>query len=105
MPVKFEAVLQNDGKGSWCIDLTDTLEQETVRCANLEIFSEKIQDMGSDYGNDIEVVWGSAEDVSAEHQQELRVAMLEYQEKYQDEIEKELNKDQDSDAGFNPNGN
>jgi len=106
--VKFEAVLKNNGIGGWCIELTDTLEPTTVRCENLEDFSNKVQEMGAEYGNDIEVVWSSEEDVSPAHMQELRVAMTEYQEKYQEEIDKELNGEQTPGAatdGFDPNAN
>ena len=106
--VKFEAVLKNDGIGGWCIELTDTLEPKTVRCANLEIFSQEVSSLGEDYGNDIEVVWSTDEDVKPEFMQELRIAMMEYQEKYKDEIDKELNKDESLEAnneGFNPNAN
>ncbi len=103
MAVKFEAVLKNNGIGGWCIELTDTLESTTVRCEDLENFSSKIQEMGEGYGNDIEVEWSSADDVSPAHMQELRVAMMEYQEKYQEEIDKELNGDQT--PGFDPNAN
>lgn len=106
--VKFEAVLKNNGIGGWCIELTDTLEPTTVRCENLEDFSNKVQEMGAEYGNDIEVVWSAAEDVNPAHMQELRVAMTEYQEKYQEEIDKELNGEQTPGAatdGFDPNAN
>jgi len=64
--------------------------------------------LGGDYGNDIEVVWSTDEDVKPEFMQELRIAMMEYQEKYKDEIDKELNKDESLEAnneGFNPNAN
>jgi len=107
--VKFEAVLKNNGIGGWCIELTDTLEETTVRCENLDIFSDKVSQMGAEYGNDIEVVWSTAEDVSPVHMQELRVAMMEYQEKYKDEIDKELKAKEDNStledglSEFNPN--
>ena len=65
-----------------------------------------MQEIGAEYGNDIEVVWSAAEDVNPVHMQELRVAMFEYQEKYKEDIEKELNGNQDSTNetdGFDPN--
>lgn len=107
--VKFEAVLKNNGIGGWCIDLTDTLEPVTVRCENLEAFSEKVSEMGAEYGNDIEVVWSAAEDSNPVHMQELRVEMMTYQDKYKDEIDKELTAREDNSTpesgleGFNPN--
>jgi hypothetical protein len=107
--VKFEAVLKNNGIGGWCIDLTDTLEEETVRCENLEIFSDKVTQMGAEYGNDIEVVWSTAPETDPVHMQDLRVKMMAFQEKYKDEIEKELNAREDNSTpesgleGFNPN--
>jgi hypothetical protein len=107
--VKFEAGLKNNGIGGWCIDLTDTLEPVTVRCENLEVFSEKVSEMGAEYGNDIEVVWSAAEDSNPVHMQELRVEMLAYQEKYKDEIDKELKTREDNSTpesgfeDFNPN--
>jgi len=90
MSVKFTAIQKRKDDKSWYIELTDTMENNTVKCENLEQFSQRIELMGTEYGNDIEVVWSCDDDVSQEFMQELRVAMLSYQEKYQDEIDKEF---------------
>ncbi|OPX26891.1 MAG: hypothetical protein B1H07_03220 [Campylobacteraceae bacterium 4484_166] len=89
--IKFEAILKNKATDGWYIELTDTMENKTVKCDDLDIFSQNIEKMGAEYGNDIEVVWSQDEDVSPEYAQELRVSMMAYQEKYKDEIEQDEN--------------
>jgi hypothetical protein len=94
MSVKFTAVQKQQNDKSWYIELTDTMENKTIKCENLEQFSQQIELLGAEYGNDIEVVWSCDNDVSPLCMQELRVAMMTYQDKYQDEIDKEFeNKD------------
>ncbi len=90
MSVKFTATQRQKDDKSWYIELTDTMENHTVKCEDLEQFSQNIEQMGAEYGNDIEVVWSCDDDVSQEFMQELRVSMITYQEKYQDEVDKEF---------------
>jgi len=88
MAVIFTSVIKNDKKGGWFIELTDTMDNRIEWCLNLEEYAQKIEQMGADYGNDIEVKWSSDSDVHPASLDELRIEMAEFQRKYQEEIDK-----------------
>ncbi len=88
MAVVFTSVIKNDKKGGWFIELTDTVDNRVEWCLNLEEYSEKIQELGDDYGGDIEVKWSSDEDVHPASLDEVRLGMVEYQKKHQEEIDR-----------------
>ena len=86
--VVFEALVKNSENGGWFIELKDTLDGKIELCSDLKVFETKIQEMGSTYGGHIdEVKWISHESLSPENMQEVRVAMMEYHEKYKDELD------------------
>ncbi|RLA75007.1 MAG: hypothetical protein DRG11_03045 [Epsilonproteobacteria bacterium] len=90
MSAKFTAIQKLEDEKNWYIELADTMQNKIKKCDDLELFSQNIEQMGAEYGNDIEVQWGCDDDVPEEFIHELRVAMMTYQEKYQDEIDKEF---------------
>ena len=91
MAVVFESVIKNNKKGGWYIELKDTMDGRIEWCQNLEEYAQKIEELGADYGGDIEVKWSSDEDVHPSSLDEVRVGMVAYQEKYQEEIDKYKN--------------
>ena len=106
MAVKFISHVEQDGVGGWFIKLTDTLEEKEVICKDLDEYAIKIEELGDDYGGDIEVVWTRSQLLTPANYQELEEQMAIMQEKYQDEIDKinDKNKaDNDEMSGFNPN--
>ena len=95
-----------NGIGEWFIKLTDTLEETTVICKNLDEYAAKIEEMGDDYGGDIEVVWTRSKLLTPANYQDLEEQMAIMQEKYQDEIDKINKKDENTNnelSEFNPN--
>lgn len=103
MAVKFIAHVSDDSLGNWFIELTDTLEESSVICKDMNDFKEKLQDMGSEYGNDIEVEWTKSKDLSPKSYQELNEQMAKLQEEYADEIAELNRQSEDYQGGFNPN--
>jgi len=97
--VKFISHVEQDGIGNWYIKLTDTFDETTVICKDLDEYKQKIEDMGAEYGNDIEVQWTRSKDLSPANIQDLQEKMAKLQEEYQNEID-ELN---NNEGGFNPN--
>lgn len=88
MEVVFEALVKNDDRGGWLIELKDTVDDRVVICNNLEEFETKIQELGEDYGGKVDQVkWISHEDLSPQNEQKLRVAMIKYHEKYKDQLD------------------
>ncbi len=103
MAVKFISYVDQDAIGNWFIKLTDTLEEKDVICKDLDDYAAKIEELGDDYGGDIEVVWTRSNLLTPANYQDLQEKMAVMQEKYQEEIDKINNKEAD-DTGFNPNG-
>ena len=104
--VKFISHVEQNNNGGWQIKLTDTFDDTSVVCKDLEQYKEKLEDMGSEYGNDIEVQWTRAKDLSPLHIEELQEKMAKLQEEYQKDIDEMNNKkeEQTNDmGGFNPN--
>jgi len=88
MAVKFTSYVDENSEGDWFIELTDTLEETTVICKDLDQYKENIETLGSKYANDIEVVWTKSKTLSPKNYQELNDKMAELQKEYQDEIDK-----------------
>ena len=90
MSVVFEATVKNSDDGGWFIELKDTMDGRVEICSDLKVFETKIQELGNDYGGHIdEVKWISGDGLSPQKMQEVRVAMMEYHEKYKDQLEEE----------------
>ncbi len=106
MAVKFISHVEQNGVGEWFIKLTDTLEESEVICKDLDEYAVKIQEMGNDYGGDIEVVWTRSNLLTPSNYQDLQEKMAIMQEKYQEDIDK-INDKKDTanneQSGFNPN--
>ena len=101
MAVKFISHVEQDGVGGWFIKLSDTLAEKEVVCKDLDEYALKIEEMGSEYGGDIEVQWTRSKLLSPSNYQDLQEKMAALQEKYQEEIDK---MNDNSQEGFNPNG-
>ena len=106
MAVKFISHVDQDKLGNWFIKLTDTLEETDVICKNLEEYQKQIEELGGEYGGEIEVVWTRSQLLTPANYQDLNEKMAILQEKYQDEIDKINGKNQEEEndiSGFNPN--
>jgi hypothetical protein len=106
MAVKFISHVEQNGVGEWFIKLTDTLEETDVICNDLEEYAKQIEELGGEYGGEIEVVWTRSNLLSPANHHDLQEKMAIMQEKYQDEIDKingKVQEEQDNTGGFNPN--
>jgi hypothetical protein len=101
MAVKFISHVEPDKIGGWYIQLTDTLEEKTVTCKDLDEYAKEIAILADDYGGDIEVVWTRDPLLPPSAFQEIHEGMAKMQEKYKDEIDK-IN-GTNNENGFNPN--
>ncbi len=85
MSVIFEAVIKVDEDLNWYIELTDTVDERTHKCLDIDEFSQKVEDFGGDYGGNIdEVRWSKDDNVPPQTMDEIRELMAIQQE----EIEK-----------------
>jgi hypothetical protein len=93
MSTKFVAFVNQKEDGGWEIKLTDTFDGKEVLCNNLQEFKKKLEDMGAEYGNDIEVEWKKSALLTPVNYNELNKEMAKLKEEYKDEIENISNKD------------
>ena len=106
MAVKFISHVEQDAVGGWFINLTDTLEETTVICKDLKEYAMQIEELGGEYGGEIEVVWTRSALLTPANHQDLQEKMAKLHEEYKDEIEKMNNKQEEqasNESGFNPN--
>ncbi len=82
MSVVFESkITLNANQNGWQIELKDTVDGRVKVCANLEEFELGIEELGADYGGNIdEVKWSVSEDVPPHFIDEVRMGMAKYQE-------------------------
>ncbi|HIP20733.1 MAG TPA: hypothetical protein EYG70_06385 [Sulfurimonas sp.] len=76
MAVVFEARVKRAVNNTWYIELIDTVDNRLEMCKNIDVFEEKIELLGQDYGGNIdEVRWLKDDDVSPQMMDELRMQM------------------------------
>ena len=86
MAVVFESNIKVDPDGAWYIVLTDTVDNRTTVCRDLDEYSQKVEDFGADYGGNIdEVKWSKDDDVPPQTIDEIRLEMS----RHQEDLEKE----------------
>ncbi len=78
--VVFESVIRTNPVGKWYIELIDTSEEDRREfCLDIPEYAQKIEDMGAEYGGDIEVRWRADEDVTQQQINEVRMAIAAYE--------------------------
>ncbi|NOX14722.1 MAG: hypothetical protein GXP61_01600 [Epsilonproteobacteria bacterium] len=82
MAVNFIATIKENGLGGWCIELKDTLDDRVAVCENISVFEDAIEQMGDDYGGDIEVQWEKDDNVTPVHFEEVKLEISKYQQKF-----------------------
>jgi len=95
--VIFDSIIKTNPLGRWYLELRDSGEGVTEVCLDLDEYAQKIEDMGAIYGGNVEVAWAAEENVTQEQINEVRQAMMDYEQKLQEAQAKEEN------GGFNPN--
>lgn len=103
MAAKFISYVDEKDAGDWFIKLTDTITDESVICEDLDIYQKQLEELASEYGNDIEVVWSKSKTLSLKSYNDLNEKMDKLKEKYNEEIEKINTDNTNNEGGFNPN--
>ena len=81
MAVVFESIIKSNPVGRWYIELRDTSEEDQVQvCLDIDEYAQKIEDMGAQYGGDIEVKWSAEENVTQQQLNEVRMQIAKYDE-------------------------
>ena len=76
-----ESVIKTSPLGRWYIELTDTMreDEEPVICLDVFEYADKIEEIGSEYGGEVEVIWSSEDNVTPEQINEVRMQMNAYE--------------------------
>ena len=85
MAVKFISTIKEDGIGGWYIELLDSLENRVAACKNIKQYEDAVEQMGDEYGGDIEVQWKKDENVTIVHFEEVKMEIGKYQQSYNKE--------------------
>ncbi len=86
MAVKFISTIKENGLGGWYIELVDTLDNRTAVCKDILQYEDAIEQMGDDYGGDIEVEWKKDDNVTIAHFEEVKIEISKYQQRYNKEV-------------------
>ncbi len=81
--VIIESVIKSNPLGRWYIELFDTSKDDTpesrVICLDVFEYAQKVEEMGKDYGEDVEIAWSSDSNVTPEQINEVRMQMNAYE--------------------------
>ena len=83
--VIFDSVIKTNPIGRWYLEIRDPQEERSEICLDLDEYAQKIEEMGAIYGGDVEVAWSAEENVTQIQINEVRQAMMAYEQKLQDE--------------------
>jgi len=81
MAVIIQSTIKTNPVGRWYIELVDTTEEGHMEiCLDINEYANKIEEIGSDYGGEIEVAWQADDEVSEVQIHEVRMEMNAYEE-------------------------
>ncbi|HIO95459.1 MAG TPA: hypothetical protein EYG67_01420 [Campylobacterales bacterium] len=82
MSVIIQTTIKTNALGRWYIELKDTTEEDSMEiCLDINEYAQKIEEMGAEYGGDIEVAWQADAEVTKEQINEVRMEINEYEAK------------------------
>ena len=80
MAVIIKSTIKSNPVGRWYIELKDTTEEDHMAiCLDVNEYAIKIEEIGAEYGGDIEVVWSAEDNVTPEQINEVRMQMNAYE--------------------------
>jgi len=78
--VIIESTIKTNPMGRWYIELSDTTKEESMEiCLDIEEYSQKIEMMGQEYGQEVEVAWSSDDNVTPVQIHEVRQEIMAYE--------------------------
>jgi len=81
MSIIIESVIKSNPVGRWYIELTDTMkdDEERIICLDVYEYAQKIEIIGEEYNQEIEIAWSSDDDVTPAQINEVRQQMMAYE--------------------------
>jgi hypothetical protein len=85
MSAIFEAVIKVMPNGRWYIELRDVEADRSKECYSIDEFSELLEEWGAEYGHDVKVAWSQEENVTPTQLHEVRLEMMAYEQRLNEE--------------------
>ena len=93
MSVIFTSTIKMDSDQNWYIELKDMVDQRVEICKDLDEYAQKVEDLGSDYGGNIDSVnWYKDENVPPHVMDEIRMEMAKHQAEMEERLGEPLQK-------------
>jgi hypothetical protein len=81
MAVIINSTIKTNPVGRWYIELNDTTEEGHMEiCLDINEYANKIEEIGAEYGGEIEVAWSADDGVTDVQINEVRMEMNAYEE-------------------------
>ena len=93
MSVVFESTIKmvDGSREEWYVELRDTVDNRVENCYNLSEYSKKVEELGADYGGNIdEVKWMKDDNVPPHVLDTIRFEMSKLQREIEEETGKSL---------------
>lgn len=75
-----ESIIRSNPLGRWYIELHDRLNPENRQiCLDINEYAIKIEQMGEEYGGEVEVAWSADENVTPAQINEVRQEIMAYE--------------------------
>jgi len=75
-----ESTIKTSPLGRWYIELSDTMQdRDVIVCMDVYEYADKVEEIGKEYGGEVEVVWSSDDNVTPEQINEVRMQMNAYE--------------------------
>lgn len=99
--VVIESVIQTNALGRWYIELSDTMKEDSAEdnleiCLDIKEYAKKVEMMGEEYGENVEVAWSSGEGVTVEQINEVRQQIMVYEAELEAEKQEATDKPNDT---------
>jgi hypothetical protein len=80
MGVIFTSTIKMDDDQNWYIELKDMVDERVAICRDMDEYSQKVEDFGSDYGGHVDSVnWYKDDNVPPYVMDEIRFEMARHQ--------------------------
>ena len=82
-----------DDKNEWFIELKDMVDGRVAECYDMDEYSEKVEDFGSDYGGNVDAVnWYKDDNVPPHVMDTIRQAMADHKAEIEEKSGESLTK-------------
>ena len=89
--VIIESTIKSNPVGRWYIELNDATKEEDpenrIVCLDIDEYSQKVEEMGAEHDGKVEVVWSSDDNVTPEQINEVRMQIMAYEARIEQETQ------------------